>query len=82
MRLFHGLLLMSLVLLSFGGAASKPPSTTIPPKLYLQRGTIDLKVVNQANQADPLLQTVGGMRLFNLVGLCCSSSGKHLKLRG
>lgn len=68
MRLFHGLLLMSLVLLSFGGAASKPPSTTIPPKLYLQRGTIDLKVVNQANQADPLLQTVGGYAVIQFSG--------------
>ncbi|WP_110514983.1 S8 family serine peptidase [Herpetosiphon llansteffanensis] len=67
MRLFHGLLLLSLVLLSFGSAASKPPSATIPPKLYLQRGTIDLTVASQT-QADPWLQPIDGYAVIQFSG--------------
>ncbi len=68
MRLLHGLLLMSLVFLSLGSAASKPPSATIPPKLYLQRGTIDLKVVNQANRTDRLLQPIAEYAVIQFSG--------------
>ncbi|MFD3162991.1 S8 family serine peptidase [Herpetosiphon sp. NSE202] len=67
MRLVYGLLLLSLVFLSFGSAASKPPSATIPPKLYLQRGTIDLAVATQT-QADPWLQPIDGYAIIQFSG--------------
>ena len=68
MRIFHGLLVIGLIFLSLGSAASKPPSATIPPKLYLQRGTIDLNVVNQTNQNDPLLQAVAEYAVIQFGG--------------